>query len=109
MANKSQILSDGHKEKIRSQIISGARNYKKQLMDKVFLIVCEDGIEYEVRFFKGDYKHLTGMEERLDRERIEVLFEAIQSLMENMKISAEQAMEAMNVSAEDKAILIKKF
>ena len=49
------------------------------------------------------------MEERLDRERIEVLFEAIQSLMENMKISAEQAMEAMNVSAEDKAILIKKF
>ena len=61
MANKSQILSDGHKEKIRSQIISGARNYKKQLMDKVFLIVCEDGIEYEVRFFRGDYKHLTGI------------------------------------------------
>lgn len=30
-------------------------------MDKVFLIVCEDGIEYEVRFFKGDYKHLTGI------------------------------------------------
>ena len=66
-----------------------------------------------VRHFKetegGRSQMCKAMEERLDRERIEGLFEAIQSLMENMKISAEQAMEAMNVSAEDKAILIKKF
>lgn len=62
----SEILKDGHKEIIRKQIISGARNYKKLLMDKVFLIVCEDGAEYEVRFFKGDYKHLTGVYSNLD-------------------------------------------
>ena len=51
MGKTSEILTDGHKEIIRKQIISGARNYKKLLMDKVFLIVCEDGAEYEVRFF----------------------------------------------------------
>lgn len=66
MGKISEILTEGHKEKIRSQIISGARNYKKLLMDKVFLIVCEDGTEYEVRFFKGDYKHLTGIYSNLD-------------------------------------------
>ena len=49
------------------------------------------------------------MEERIDRERIEVLFESIKSLMQNMKLTAEQAMEAMNISAEDKAVLMKKF
>ncbi|WP_455056656.1 hypothetical protein [Jutongia sp.] len=49
------------------------------------------------------------MEERIDRERIEVLAESIKGLMENMKLSAEQAMEAMNVSAEDKKVLMKRF
>ena len=49
------------------------------------------------------------MEERIDRERIEVLFETVKSLMKNMDISAEQAMEAMNVSAEDKEVLMKRL
>ena len=66
-----------------------------------------------VRHFKetegGRSQMCKAMEERIDRERIEVLFESIKSLMQNMKLSAEQAMEALNVSAEDKAILIKKF
>ena len=61
MGKKAETLTEGHKEKLRNQIIIGARNYKKYLMNKVFLIVCEDGLEYEVRFFKGDYKHLTGI------------------------------------------------
>lgn len=72
-----------------------------------------EALQKPVRHFKetegGRSQMCKAMEERLDRERIEVLFEAIQSLMENMKISAEQAMEAMNVSAEDKAILMKRF
>lgn len=45
------------------------------------------------------------MEERIDRERIEVLFEAAKSLMKNMDISAEQAMEAI----EDKEMLMKRL
>ena len=61
LGRTSETLTDGHKEKLRNQIIAGARNYKKYLMSKVFLIVCEDGFVYEVRFFKGDYKHLTGI------------------------------------------------
>lgn len=71
LGKTSEILTDGHKEIIRKQIISGARNYKKLLMDKVFLIVCEDGAEYEVRFFKGDYKHLTGVYSNLDDDFFE--------------------------------------
>ena len=66
-----------------------------------------------VRHFKetegGRSQMCKAMKERIDKERIEVLFEAVKSLMKNMKISAEQAMEAMNVSAEDREILIKKF
>lgn len=61
MVRTTEILTEGHKEKIRKQLIEGARNYKHYLMNKIFLIVCEDGTEYEVRFFKGDYKHLTGI------------------------------------------------
>lgn len=49
------------------------------------------------------------MEERINRERVEVLFETTKSLMENMGISAEQAMEAMNVSEEDREVLRNKF
>ncbi len=49
------------------------------------------------------------MEERIDRERIEVLYASIKSLMYNMKLSSEQAMEALNVSQEDKEVLRKKI
>lgn len=57
----------------------------------------------------GQRQMCKAMEERIDRERIEVLFEAVKSLMKNMDISAEQAMEAMNVSAEDKEVLLKRL
>ncbi len=66
-----------------------------------------------VRHFKetegGQRQMCKAMEERIDRERIEVLFETAKSLMKNMDISAEQAMEAMNVSAEDKEVLMKRL
>lgn len=35
-------LSEGHKEKLRNQIITGAQNYDKFLLNKVFKIVCDD-------------------------------------------------------------------
>lgn len=49
------------------------------------------------------------MEERIDKERIDTLFNAIKGLMETMKFSAEQAMNAMQISDSDKAILAKRF
>ncbi|XCP85826.1 PBECR4 domain-containing protein [Roseburia hominis] len=56
-----ETLSNGHKSKLRNQIITGARNYNKYLVNKVFKIVCADGLEVDVRFFPSDYKHLTGL------------------------------------------------
>lgn len=57
-------------------------------------------LQKPVRHFKetegGRSQMCKAMEERIDRERIEVLFESIKSLMKNMKLSADQAMEAMN-------------
>ena len=42
-------------------------------------------------------------------ERIEVLLGTVKSLMENMQLSAQQVMAAMNISEEDKQKLIKKL
>lgn len=49
------------------------------------------------------------MEERIERERIETLFQLVKSLMKNMKLSANQAMKALDVSEEDKERLLKRF
>lgn len=49
------------------------------------------------------------MEERIDRERIETLFNVINNLMETMKMSAEQAMTALKISDADKVVLAKRF
>lgn len=59
-------LSEGHKLKLQEKIKQGANNYEKYLNDKCFKIVCEDGTETIVRFFQGDFKHLTGIESDLD-------------------------------------------
>lgn len=59
-------LSIGHKQKLRNQIITGARNYQHYLVNKVFKIVCEDGVSVDVRFFINDFKHLTGLYSDLD-------------------------------------------
>ena len=49
------------------------------------------------------------MEERIDRERIETLFDIVKNLMKSMKMTAEQAMTAMCISDSDRAILSKRF
>lgn len=59
-------LSIGHKQKLRNQIITGARNYQHYLVNKVFKIVCEDGMSVDIRFFTNDFKHLTGLYSDLD-------------------------------------------
>lgn len=54
-------LTEGHKEKLRSQIITGAQNYNKFLLNKVFKIICDDNSTVDIRFFSNDFKHLTGL------------------------------------------------
>lgn len=49
------------------------------------------------------------VEERIDRERIETLFDVVKNLMETMKMSAEQAMTALKISDADKVVLSKRF
>lgn len=44
-------------------------NNKQYLINKKFLIVCEDGENYEVAFYKKDFKHLTGIHSDLNNER----------------------------------------
>lgn len=43
------------------------------------------------------------------KERMETIFNNIKALMESMKWTAEQAMDAMKISDDDRAFLIKKF
>lgn len=49
------------------------------------------------------------MEERIDRERIKTLFDTVNDLMKTMKITAEQAVTAMCISDDDRAILSERF
>ena len=44
-----------------------------------------------------------------EETRIETIFNNIKGLMESMKWTAEQAMNAMQISDSDKAILVKRF
>lgn len=51
---------------MQESIIRGAKNYSKYLSYKCFKIICEDNTETIVRFFQGDFKHLTGIESNLN-------------------------------------------
>lgn len=66
-----------------------------------------------VRHFKetegGQNQVCKAMEERIDKERIETLFDVVKNLMEAMKMSAEQAMTTLKISDADKAVLTKRF
>lgn len=69
----------------------------------------------------GQYRMSQAMEERIAREReeaktegriegrIDTLFETMKGLMRTMQISAEQAMTAMCITEDDRAVLSKKF
>ena len=59
-------LSDNKKEKLKHQIIAGAKNYNRYLLNKVFKIVCEYGTAIDIRFFQNDFKHLTGLDSNLN-------------------------------------------
>ena len=54
-------LNESKRTAIRNKIITGADKYNKFLMNKVFLVICEDGSLHNVRFFAKDFQHLTGI------------------------------------------------
>lgn len=58
MAHK---ISEQIRLNIRARIINGARKYQNALVNKDFMVICEDGSIHFVRFFKNDFQHLTGL------------------------------------------------
>lgn len=49
------------------------------------------------------------MEDRIEKERIEVLTKNISNMIKKLNLTVEQAMNVIEVSDEDKEILEKKF
>lgn len=70
MAKKtSNIINDSERKYLRDKIIEGAKAYKNQLLNKKFLILCEDDSIYELVFHKKDFQHLTGLSTDLKDKR----------------------------------------
>ena len=46
---------------------------------------------------------------RAEQSRIETLVESIKSLMDNMKLSLQQALDALNIQGKDRAIIAKQL
>lgn len=63
---KKHTLTEGNKERLKIKLIQGAKNFETFLNNKCFRVVCEDNSETIIRFFQGDFKHLTGIESDLD-------------------------------------------
>ena len=62
----SYRLTEGNKVRLKGKIVKGAQNFEKYLNGKCFKIICEDGMQTEIRFFQDDFKHLTGIESNLN-------------------------------------------
>lgn len=65
----SYTIDDSKRSFLRDKIVTGAQKYKNRLMNKRFLIICEDGQEYMISFFYKDFLHLTGISSNLDETR----------------------------------------
>ena len=46
---------------MRTKVLNGAKKYDTKLINKIFWIICDDGSQHNVRFFKKDFQHLTGL------------------------------------------------
>lgn len=49
------------------------------------------------------------VEKYAERKRIDALYETLKNLMESLKLTAEQAMSAMQLSEQDKAAMLKRL
>lgn len=59
------VMTLNKKMYLKECLTEGARNYDHFLVGKDFWIICEDGTESTVRFFKKDYIHLAGVQSNL--------------------------------------------
>lgn len=60
------FIDENKRKKLRNNAIRGAAKYSHYLIDKDFLVICEDGTEYVLHFYKSDFKHLTGIKSNLN-------------------------------------------
>lgn len=58
-------INDAQKNRIRTRLINGDRNYNKNLNNKVFLVLCDDGYITSVSFSKMNFKHMSGVKSDL--------------------------------------------
>lgn len=65
-------LTKKNKQRIRNDIITGARLYERYLVSKAFLIITDNGTVNTVCFNKKDFAHLAGVRTTLsDRDLYE--------------------------------------
>ena len=65
----SNVMRVSQKQYLRDKVVNGAKIYKKYLLNKKFLIICENNDSHEIVFKKKDFKHLTGIESDLNENR----------------------------------------
>lgn len=67
----------------------------------------------QVRYFKetegGQQKMCKAIEDMRKKERADAMFNNVKALMESMKWTAQQAMNAMKISEDDRQLLLKRF
>lgn len=62
------FIDENKRKKLRENAIAGAREYSHYLVNKDFLILCEDGTAHILHFYKADFRHLTGIKSNLSDE-----------------------------------------
>ncbi len=67
MANTVRV-SEQIRANMRTKILNGAAKYRDKLIDKDFWVICKDGSKHNVRFFRKDFQHLTGLVSNLSSE-----------------------------------------
>ncbi len=65
----AHTMTESNRLRMVNKVITGAKKYKNKLIGKEFFVVCDDGSDYNVRFFAKDFIHLTGIKSDLSDER----------------------------------------
>jgi len=87
-----------------AELAKGVRHFKEEGGRK---IMCE-AVEKYAKSYAEKYAE-SYAEKYAERKRIDALYEVVKNLMETMKLSAEQAMSAIKISENDRAILMKRL
>ncbi len=80
----------------------------KESSDVIYPILAKQ-IHYYKETEGGRSIVCKAVDELAEKRRLDAMFDVVKNLMETMKLSVEQAMEAIKLSEEDRAILLKRF